>query len=108
MTVANQERAIGRIEGKLDLIIAEQEKAAAARKAQYEKLDALDRKVEATEIKVASVDKRLESVEEPVAEFSRWRERGVGALMLVSFAAATVGGLAATFGKKVWVALTGG
>ena len=107
MTDASQERAIGRIEGKLDLILAEQEKAATARKAQYEKLDALDRKVDATETKVESIDKRLEKVEEPVAEFSRWRERGVGAIMLVSFAAASVGGLLATFGKKVWALLTG-
>lgn len=108
MPDASQDRAIGRIEGKLDLIIAEQEKAAAARKAQYEKLDQLDRKVEATENKVKSIDKRLETVEEPVAEFSRWRERGVGALMLITFTAASVGGLVVAFGKKAWALLTGG
>ena len=107
MTDASQDRAIGRIEGKLDLIIAEQEKAAQARKVQYEKLDQLDRKVEATETKVESIDKRLEKVEEPVAEFSRWRERGVGAIMLISFAAASFGGLLATFGKRIWAAITG-
>lgn len=108
MTDASQERSIGRIEGKIDLILAEQEKAATARKAQYEKLDALDRKVDATETKVESIDKRLEKVEEPVAEFSRWRERGVGAVMLISFAAASFGGLLATFGKKIWAMVTGG
>lgn len=107
MNNASQERAIGRIEGKLDLIIAEQEKVATAHKAQYEKLDQLDRKVEATEIKVDSIDRRLEKVEEPVAEFSRWRERGVGAVMLISFAAASFGGLLATFGKKLWSTITG-
>lgn len=107
MPDASQERAIGRIEGKLDLILAEQEKAATARKAQYEKLDGLDRKVEATETKVQSIDKRLKGVEEPVAEFSRWRERGVGAVMLISFAAASLGGFLATFGKKLWHATFG-
>lgn len=107
MPEANQDRAIGRIEGKIDLMLAEQEKSSKARKVQYEKLDALDRKVEATETKVESIDKRLEGVEEPVAEFSRWRERGVGAIMLISFVAASLGGLLASFGKRVWSALFG-
>jgi hypothetical protein len=108
MTDAGIDRALGRVEGKLDLILAEQEKAAQARKAQYEKLEGLDRKVEATETKVDGIDKRLEKVEEPVAEFSRWRERGVGALMLITFVSASVGGLFVAFGKKLWALVTGG
>lgn len=107
MPDANQDRAIGRIEGKIDLMLAEQEKASKARKVQYEKLDALNRKVEATENKVESIDKRLEGVEEPVAEFSRWRERGVGAIMLISFVAASFGGALVAFGKKIWLSLFG-
>ena len=92
MIESNQERSIGRIEGKLDWLIAEQEKAAASRKQQYERLEKMDRRAEATDRKVESIDSRLQNVEEPVAEFSRWRERGVGAVMLVSFAAASIGG----------------
>lgn len=107
MTDASQDRALGRLEGKIDLIIAEQEKAATARKVQYEKLDALDRKVEATETKVESIDKRLKGVEEPVAEFSRWRERGVGAIMLISFIAASFGAALVAFGKRIWSAIVG-
>lgn len=108
MTDASQDRAIGRIEGKLDLIIADQEKARQDRRQQYERLEKLERLTEATDRKADSIDKRLEKVEEPVAEFSRWRERGVGAIMLISFAAASFGGLLATFGKKLWAMLTGG
>lgn len=107
MNDASQDRAIGRIEGQLAQIISELQDAKASRKQTYEKLDMLDRKIDATETKVASVDKRLSKVEEPVAEFSRWQERGVGALMLVSFAAASIGGIAVTFWKKVWAVLTG-
>jgi hypothetical protein len=107
MTEASQDRAIGRIEGKLDLIIAHQDKASDARKAQYEKMEELGRKIEATDRKVESIDDRLEKVEEPVAEFSKWRERGVGAIMLVSFVAASVGGLFVAFGKKIWSAVVG-
>lgn len=104
---SNVERSIGRIEGKLDIILAEQEKASEVRKVQYEKLDQLDRKVEVTESKVRSIDKRLEKVEGPVAEFSQWRERGIGALMLVSFVAASFGGLFVTYIKKIWGAIAG-
>lgn len=108
MTDASQDRAIGRIEGQLKQVLSELQDAKASRKQTYEKLDKLDRKIDATETKVESIDKRLEKVEEPVAEFSRWRERGVGAIMLISFAAASFGGLLATFGKKLWALLTGG
>jgi hypothetical protein len=101
MTEESQDRAIGRIEGKLDLIIAEQERAAAGRKQQYEKHEQLDRKVEAAYTKLSSVDARLQNVEGPVAEFSKWRERGIGAVMLVSFAAASVGGLIVTLWGKL-------
>jgi hypothetical protein len=103
----NQDRAIGRIEGKLDLIIAEQERAALARKVQYEKLDALDRKVDKTDNKVASIDNRLEVVEAPVAEFSRWKERAIGAIMLISFVSAVSGAMIVALWKKMWTVFGG-
>lgn len=107
MTDPSQDRAIGRIEGKIDRIIAEQDRATEARKAQYEKLDVLDRKVDAAHTQVATIDGRLKKVEEPVAEFARWRERAIGAIMLVSFVAATIGGLLVAFGKKIWAFIVG-
>jgi len=103
----NDERAIGRLEGKIDLMLAEQAAAAQSRKQTYEKLETLGRKIDATDAKVEAIDTRLEKVEEPVAEFSRWRERGVGAIMLISFVAASIGGLLVTFGKKVWAIWAG-
>lgn len=103
----SEARAIGNLEGKIDLMLAEQDRAAQSRKSTYEKLEALAKKLDAHEVKLDTIDKRLKAVEEPVAEFSRWRERGVGAIMLVSLAAASVGGLVATFGKKIWVAVAG-
>jgi hypothetical protein len=42
-----------------------------------------------------------------LAEFNKWRERGVGAVMLISFVAASVGGLLVTFGKKIWAVIVG-
>lgn len=103
----SEARAIGVLEGKIDLMLAEQERAAQSRKHTYEKLEAMDKKIDATDVKIDAIDKRLKAVEEPVAEFSRWRERGIGAIMLVSLAAASVSGLVVAFGKKVWAAVVG-
>ncbi|MBB5704270.1 hypothetical protein FHS76_004187 [Ochrobactrum daejeonense] len=107
MTEAGQERAIGRIEGKLDLIISDQEKARQDRKQQYERQEKTDRSLDEVKRTVDSIDMRLQKVEEPVADFNRWRERGVGAVMLVSFFAATFGAVIATFWKKLVAIITG-
>lgn len=107
MTEAGQERAIGRIEGKLDLIISDQEKARQDRKQQYEKQEKTDRALDDVTRVIKSIDARLEKVEEPVADFNRWRERGVGAIMLVSFFAATFGAILASFWKKILALITG-
>lgn len=56
---------------------------------------------------VAAQWPKLALVALPVAEFSQWRERGVGALMLISFVAASLGGLVVGYGKKIWVAIAG-
>lgn len=107
MTEAGQDRAIGRVEGKLDQIIKDMDRARDDRKQQYERQEKTERILEKMERKIDGLDTRLEKVEEPVADFNRWRERGVGAIMLVSFVAASLGGLLVTFGKKIWAAIVG-
>lgn len=91
MTDNNIDRALGRLEGKVDLMLQEQQSAAANRKQTYERLEAVERKVEEAADEIKRVDNRLASVEAPVAEFSKWRERAVGALMLISFVSAATG-----------------
>ncbi|NKX16414.1 hypothetical protein HGG75_13585 [Ochrobactrum pseudogrignonense] len=100
-TEAGQDRAIDRVEGKLDQIIKDMDRARDDRKQQYEKQEKTDRTLDEVMRKLQSVDNRLEKVEEPVADFNRWRERGVGAIMLVSFVAASLGGMFVTFGKDM-------
>lgn len=114
MSEDSQERSIGRMEGKMDVILSMLERSDASRKALYEKVEqtsrsiaAADAKMDKTDAKIDSINERLKGVEEPVAEFNRWRERGVGALLLISIIAASVGGLVATFGKKLWAAIAG-
>jgi len=106
LSEAGQERAIGRIEGKLDLIISDQEKARQDRKQQYERQEKTESFLEPLQRNYESVDSRLEKVEEPDANFNRWRERGVGAVMLVSFFAAIFGAVIASFWKKVLALVT--
>jgi chromosome segregation ATPase len=110
--------AIGQLRAEVRGLGEQQKAANESRKAIYEKLEDVDGKVDEADAKIvavderlknvdATMDKRLKNVEEPVAEFSRWRERGVGAVMLISFVAASVGGLLVTFGKKIWAVIVG-
>lgn len=107
MTNEHYERSIGRLEGKLDLVISDQECAARARKQQFTRIEALERQNIELKRLLESIDDRLSKVEEPVSEFNVWRERGRGALMLIGFAAAAFGGFIATFAKKIWILLAG-
>ena len=103
--MTGEERAIGRLEGKMDLMLAEQKAASESRKQTYEKLETLDKKIEATNVRSESIEKRLEAVEGPVSDFSKWRERAIGAVMLISIASALLGGsLVAVWGKiAAWI-----
>ena len=74
-TEAGQDGAIGSVEGKLDQIIKDMDRARDDRKQQYEKQEKTDRTLDEVMRKLQSVDNRLENVEEPVADFNRWRRR---------------------------------
>lgn len=87
----NLDRALGRLEGKLDLMLQEQQIAAKERKQTADRFDSVERLVEAAKDEISRVDDRLAKVETPVAELSKWRERAIGALMLISFVSAFTG-----------------
>ncbi len=77
----SEARAIGVLESKMDLMLADQERAARSGKHTYEKLEVMDRKIDSTDVKIDAIDKRLKAVEEP--------------------------GLVVAFGKKAWAAMFG-
>ncbi|MBO1027564.1 hypothetical protein IPU75_23000 [Ochrobactrum sp. SD129] len=61
---------------KLDQIIKDTDRARDDRKQQYDKQEKSDRNLDEVMRKLQNVDKRIEKVEEQVADFNRWRERG--------------------------------
>lgn len=93
MTEASQERVLGRLEAKVDLILEEQENAKHSRHEQSAKLELITRKGDEADRNFTNILKRLEAVEEPVAEFSKWRERFIGMGLLVALAAGSIGAL---------------
>jgi len=99
MTV-HHERTLGRLEGKLDHLI----EAHADLGSKWEKLSqefaALLRRQDALTHELIRLKQRLDEMSEPAREFGRWRERAVGALMLLSFGGALLGGSAVAFWQK--------
>ena len=104
---ASQERALGRLEGKVDHLIRQQDNAEASRRRTHEQLDTLNRKQEVTQRDLTDVKDRLVAVEAPVAEFSRWKERWIGAVMLVGIAFTVLGAALSWLLDKLWVYLSG-
>jgi Asp-tRNA(Asn)/Glu-tRNA(Gln) amidotransferase C subunit len=84
------DRALGRVEGKIEAILSAQVDI-------IKQLSSLSN----TPKEIEAMHKRLEKIEPVAEEFSRWRERGVGALMLLSFAAATFGAVITAAWQKV-------
>jgi prefoldin subunit 5 len=80
MSDTSTERALGRLEGKMEAILSAQEKT-------NEQLAALSR----TPSDIEAVRERIEKIEPMAEEFNRWKERGVGAVMLISLLAAMIG-----------------
>jgi len=100
MSDVNIERALGRLEGSLKQVLENQNKADIGRRHLYEAMQALRAEIADYRRRLEAVEKRLDAIEQPVAELKKWRERVVGAVMLISAAAALVGGgLAASWHK---------
>ena len=91
MTDTTDERALGRVEGKLDYLVQQQEAAERSRRHTHDQLETVARKQIEIQHDLKNVTTRLVAVEGPVVEFQRWRERWLGAMMLVGFMFTGVG-----------------
>ncbi|WP_455918750.1 hypothetical protein [Ensifer canadensis] len=103
MSEETQERAIGRIEGKLDMILADQEKARLDRKHQYEKSEAIERRLDVTDQKLTAVSSRMDDAAPVISDIRRWKERFIGMQMLVVFVAGSTGAAITALWKWLWI-----
>jgi sugar-specific transcriptional regulator TrmB len=93
----DNERALGRVEGKLEALItqvaASERSSSEGRAKLYEAVDGLREGIRAMQAEVKTMDKRLEAVEPITSDLQRWRERGIGVLLFLSVVAAALGAL---------------
>ncbi|WP_127143317.1 DUF1515 family protein [Pelagibacterium montanilacus] len=97
MTEANNDRAIGRLEGKLDALIetvkSQGEKSDASRARLYDRVGSVERNTHELDSRMHTVEETVGKMRPLVDEFGRLKQRGVGMLMIIGFVWLLVGGL---------------
>jgi len=104
----NHDRAIGRIEGQLRLIldlnnrvVDNQNKAEISRKQLFELVAALREEIADYKHRLDRLEARMDNLEKPVAALGRWQQRGLGALTIISIIAALIGGTLSLSWQKI-------
>jgi hypothetical protein len=105
----NPERAVGRVEGKLDLLIAQvheqKEEERQGRARIYTELEQL--RVQAAESRrdTAELKGKMAEATPVIADIKKWRERFIGMQMLIGFLGVSVGGAIVAFWKWIMAKL---
>lgn len=107
MNDAQHHHGLGKVEGMLVVLIKDNEKAREDRKALYVRVESVERSQERIERKIDAQDRRLKSVEEPIENFSKWRERFIGMTMVWTIIAGGVGSAVTYYWQKIVAMLTG-
>lgn len=92
MNESDTQRSLGRLEGKLDMILADQESARIDRKNQYAKSEAIERRLDATDQKIAGLKTQIDEAAPVITDIKRWKERFIGMQMLIAGVFVAVGG----------------
>ena len=107
MNDASTERAIGRLEGKLDSLMRAvdeyKSESAAGRGRIYSELEAIRVSSAVTNDKVENLEEQMTVVAPEIAEIKRWKERFIGMRMLIAFIWLSAGGLIVAGWK--WIVL---
>jgi hypothetical protein len=105
-SMTDSDRAIGRLEGKFDLLLAKveegQRESKDGRRKIYEELEAIRADAATTRVQVAGVKDRIDKAEPVLTEIGKWRERFNGMIMLIGAVSALFGGAVALSWK--WIA----
>ncbi len=99
---------LGAIEKAIENIAENIESSNVSRSKIHEKLDTVRAELAVVQRDVKDIDERLQKVEATAAEISKWRERGIGAWLLIVGISGSIGAAAVTWGKKVWMLVSGG
>ena len=105
MTETNAERAIGRLEGKLDAlatIVEDENKKSDARGARiYKELEQIRLDAADSRRDIADLKKRIAADEPAISDIKRWKERLIGMQLLMAFLTAIAGGAVVAFWR--WI-----
>lgn len=97
MTV-NADRALGELTGTLAALVKNVDEnhrsAQAGRALLFDKIDSVDSRLQAVEISVRNMEPKVQ-------DFSKWKARAEGAVMLVSAGAAVIGAGVALLWSKI-------
>lgn len=107
MTAGTSERAIGRLEGKLDALVDAVEKgqdeSKQGRARIYSELEKVRQEAAASRAKVESLEQQMADASPVISDIKRWRERFIGMQMLVVFLAGSAGAAVVTLWK--WLSM---
>ena len=102
---SNTERAIGELKGTLDALVKTVESNAVeskiGRQKVYEALQSQSNEVVNIRHDVEGLKGRLDVIEPKLGMLDRWRERGIGAWMLLAFVFSSIGAMLAYFAKPI-------
>jgi hypothetical protein len=107
MTDGNSERAIGRLEGKVDALVGaveDQTEKSEKRYARiYQELEQIRLDAAESRRNVSDLKTRMDADAETLSDIRKWRERFIGMQMLWAMIAASLGGALVAFWK--WIAV---
>lgn len=101
------DRSLGRLEGMVEILLKDGEKARSDRKLQYERLEVLERATERVEHKLDSQSKRITAVEQPIENFNKWKERFIGMTLVWTIISGAVGSVVTYYWQKIIAVFTG-
>lgn len=112
MTDTNLDRALGRVEGKLDgvltsiaalnsALIEDRARAASARAAMNDRIDAAESNLENIEHRVETIERGIDDIRPLADEVRQWKQRGIGAAGVLTALGAMFGGALVAFREKV-------
>ena len=87
------ERAIGRLEGKLDALIEQGELSRQSRAKLHERMDDMASKVAGVDHRMGAVEGSVKEMEPLVADYARLKQRGLGILAVLGFVWLILGGV---------------